>query len=116
MQLTLGQAVETGWREQADPFQGDLYGQALSDAAGRCYEKFGKHYAYNNINYAGLAEWCKQRRGYIQVCENVGASWLPLQAFSLVNTTRRRRFSAEAIVRVRQRPDSCSLFDRSKRE
>ena len=37
----------------------------------------GKLYETNDINYNNLANWCLNRNGFIIVCENYGAKWLP---------------------------------------
>jgi len=42
------------------------------------YKNGGQVYPANTgINYTELAEWCKNRRGQIIVCENMSANWLP---------------------------------------
>jgi 16S rRNA G966 N2-methylase RsmD len=41
------------------------------------YQRAGKHYSTNTIDYTTLAEWCRSRRGQVIVCENAGAAWLP---------------------------------------
>lgn len=41
----------------------------------------GKQYPYNQIDYSILAKWILARRGFIQVCENNGAEWLPFRNF-----------------------------------
>jgi hypothetical protein len=64
------------------------------------YQQAGYTYRCNHIDYPGLAKWCKQRRGYLQVCENTEANWLPFAPFSIVDSHRAhrlRRCSAEAI-------------------
>jgi hypothetical protein len=64
------------------------------------YRNSGKHYPVNGIDYTALAAWCKQRRGYVQVCESSEANWLPFQPFAIVNTGAchgGRGFSAESI-------------------
>lgn len=45
------------------------------------YQVQGKHYPFNKINFSELAEWCRTRTGFTQVCENGGADWLPFQHF-----------------------------------
>lgn len=41
----------------------------------------GEWYAISNkhIDYVSLAQWCKERKGQIIVCENTKANWLPFQ-------------------------------------
>lgn len=41
------------------------------------YQRGGKHYPMNNIDYKSLAKWSKERQGQVLVCENDGADWLP---------------------------------------
>lgn len=41
------------------------------------YMEKGKWYTYNRIDYKYLADWCKNRRGQVIVCENSTAGWLP---------------------------------------
>ena len=67
------------------------------------YQRAGYTYKYNHIDYSALAAWCKERRGYVQVCENTDANWLPFEPFSIVDSHRAhrlRRFSAEAIFEL----------------
>jgi hypothetical protein len=63
------------------------------------YSGTGHLYRFNGIEYPALAEWCRQRRGYVQVCEAEGATWLPFKPFLLGNgySHRGRGFSAEAL-------------------
>jgi len=57
----------------------------------------GRSYAYNNIDRGLLAQWCQNRWGWVQVCENDGATGLPFKPFSIVPTCRARGYSVEAI-------------------
>lgn len=50
------------------------------------YTGAGKQYKINDVNYNNLAEWSLCRNGYVQVCENGGAAWLPFKDFHAVNT------------------------------
>jgi len=43
------------------------------------YVRAGKNYTHNVIDHAALAQWCLQRKGYLQVCESFGAQWLPFE-------------------------------------
>jgi len=54
------------------------------------YKVTGKSYRFNNIDYKLLAEWCKTRKGFTQVCEAVGAGWLPFEPLGEVVTPRHR--------------------------
>jgi hypothetical protein len=57
----------------------------------------GRVYRYNGINRRELAKWYKRRRGFVQVCENDGATWLRFEPLSIVHTHRARGYTAEAI-------------------
>lgn len=62
----------------------------------------GRRYTYSNIDYTHLSEWCRSRIGTVDVCENVGATWLPFVPLCSVVSTRGRRhggISEEAIFR-----------------
>lgn len=49
------------------------------------YEKAGKRYRHNKIDYKVLGEWCQSREGQTIVCEQEPAQWL---AFTHLETTR----------------------------
>jgi hypothetical protein len=40
------------------------------------YSAPGSAYRYHDIDYPALAKWCKNRKGFVQVCEVAGADWL----------------------------------------
>lgn len=50
------------------------------------YKKAGKQYKVNDVDYPKLADWSWERKGFIQVCENNNADWLPFKKFHSVNT------------------------------
>lgn len=54
------------------------------------YETMGRNYPHGarDIDYSGLAAWCRTRRGNVIVCENVGASWLPFRPFTEIHGKR----------------------------
>jgi hypothetical protein len=58
-------------------------------------------YRFNTVDYDELAAWCLSRRGYIQVCEAGGATWLPFEVYAevAVHVDRQRR-SVEAVFEV----------------
>jgi hypothetical protein len=61
-----------------------------------------KGYAYRHnssqINYKKLADWCLRRRGFVQVCENLGADWLPFHPLvDLHSPSRVQPYSTEAL-------------------
>jgi len=45
------------------------------------YQFGGEHYieSTKNIDFNKLAEWCKNRKGQVIVCENTKADWLPFK-------------------------------------
>lgn len=45
------------------------------------YQHAGTRYFYGSqtIDYKGLGQWCRSRRGQVIVCENMGATWLPFE-------------------------------------
>lgn len=62
----------------------------------------GRAYPHSRVDYAHLAEWCRSRSGTVDVCENMGATWLPFGPLCKVVSSRGRRDghrSAEAIWR-----------------
>jgi hypothetical protein len=60
----------------------------------------GLAYRCHGINYRPLATWCKLRQGFVQVCEQDGAKWLPFKPFTIVQTNRARGFSAEVVYEM----------------
>lgn len=52
------------------------------------YQIAGKHYAYNEIDYRLLGEWCKTRDGQVIVCEAQGATWLDFAPFTKAAANR----------------------------
>jgi hypothetical protein len=64
------------------------------------YQRAGYAYRYNGIDRTALAQWCRSRQGFVQVCESIDADWLPFQAHSVIERhrrTQRGQFSAEAL-------------------
>lgn len=53
----------------------------------------GQRYPHSSrdIDFAGLADWVKSLPGAVDVCENVGADWLPFEPLFEVVSTRGRR-------------------------
>ena len=49
------------------------------------YQKAGKLYCRNDLDFKHLGKWCKSRRGQVIVCENEGADWLPFRALKRVH-------------------------------
>jgi site-specific DNA-adenine methylase len=54
----------------------------------------GRRYPFGDVEYAQLAEWCRALPGHVDVCENVGAAWLPFRPLHPVVTLRGRRSGA----------------------
>lgn len=59
------------------------------------YQKAGKYYANNKIDYQPLGEWCKERKGQVIVCENDGADWLDFK--ELVDLKGQKHLRKEVI-------------------
>ena len=58
----------------------------------------GRHYALgNDLDYAALGRWCRERRGQVIVCENEGAKWLPFRTFATFPSSINGRGSREVI-------------------
>lgn len=57
------------------------------------YKEAGKIYrcSSRDIDYHGLAAWCKSRQGQVMVCENEGAEWLPFAPFAEIMSTKGKR-------------------------
>lgn len=60
----------------------------------------GTTYRHNDIDRNSLAKWCKSRRGFAQVCENDGATWLRFEPLSIVHSHRARGYSVEAVYEI----------------
>jgi len=61
----------------------------------------GFYYKYHDVNYAGLARFCRWCPGQVIACENEGASWLPFEPLYGMKGTRKdgnsRKVSAECV-------------------
>ncbi len=62
----------------------------------------GRVYRYNGVNCRELAKWCKRRRGFVQVCENDGASWLRFEPLSIVHNPPSARLHGRGDLRDRE--------------
>ena len=69
----------------------------------------GQRYPHSEINYNALADWVRTRRGFIQVCENEGATWLPFSPLCEVVTTRGRRTGAVSREAIFERESDHAL-------
>ena len=61
--------------------------------------KPGRAYQHSDIDFQHLAEWCRSRKGAVDVCENVGADWLPFTPIYATANARRANRTAEAVWR-----------------
>ncbi len=59
------------------------------------YQKGGQYYYHNKIDYELLSKWCLERNGFVIVCENTGANWLPFKP--MVNMRGSSKCTTEAI-------------------
>jgi site-specific DNA-adenine methylase len=60
------------------------------------YQRQGRHYRYNKVDYGHLGEWCRSRSGQVIVCEQQGAEWLPFRDFRKIRGLKKIH-SREAI-------------------
>lgn len=56
----------------------------------------GRKYPHSDVSYPALASWCMTLPGSVDVCENVGATWLPFEPLYEVVTSRGRRSGARS--------------------
>ena len=61
--------------------------------------KPGRAYQHNAIDFAHLAEWCRERLGAVDVCENEGADWLDFQPLYSLKSQNAKRPSKEVVWR-----------------
>lgn len=54
----------------------------------------GRRYPNSSLSFSSLAAWCRGLPGEVDVCENVGADWLPFEPLYEVVTSRGRRSGA----------------------
>jgi len=62
------------------------------------YQRAGHKYKGKTpgpAEYAAIAEWCRNRPGFVQVCENDDATWLPFKPF--VSVRGMKKTSMEAL-------------------
>lgn len=62
----------------------------------------GSRYPHGAIDFERLGAWCRLLPGFVDVCENVGATWLPFEPLYEVVSSRGRRsgaYSREAVWR-----------------
>lgn len=63
------------------------------------YQRKGKYYRHNDINFDHLGRWCRNRNGQVIVCENEGADWLP---FQFLTSLRGQNQKSTEVVWVRE--------------
>lgn len=51
----------------------------------------GKHYPTQPDDFKKLGDWCRERKGQVMVCENVGATWLPFAPFLNIKANESKR-------------------------
>ena len=61
------------------------------------YENKGRHYACSSVDYDALGAACRQLRGQVIACEQVGARWLPFQHLVDAKANHATKRSAEAV-------------------
>lgn len=49
--------------------------------------KAGSYYKEQPSDFAALGEWCRTRRGFVMVCEQDGADWLPFNPLASFQST-----------------------------
>lgn len=75
------------------------------------YQNVTREYAYSDIDYPALSEFCLSRAGRVVVCENVGATWLPFTSFADTYNcqgNKRTKVSKEAIYELSFDPNPSS--------
>ena len=54
----------------------------------------GSRYPFSDVDFVGLADWCRNLPGAVDVCENSGAAWLEFEDLCEVVSSRGRRSGA----------------------
>ena len=70
--------------------------------------KPGRGYIHNKIDFDALADWCRSLPGAVDVCENLGAEWLPFEPLYDSRNAGNRNSSREVVWR--KDPATCPLF------
>lgn len=65
----------------------------------------GSRYPYSDVDFEALSDWCRGLPGAVDVCENVGADWLPFEKLCEVTTSRGRRSGVRSAEAVWRKPD-----------
>ena len=61
--------------------------------------KAGNEYEHRGIDYAHLAQWCRERTGAVDVCEQDGADWLDFEPLYLLHAQANGSPSREVVWR-----------------
>ena len=61
------------------------------------YKRSGSHYRFHDIDYVRLGGFCKSRIGQVQVCEQLGADWLPFEPFRAIKSLEGRNGSKQSV-------------------
>lgn len=56
------------------------------------YSQAGKRYKNNEIDYAKLGIWSKERKGQVIVCEQSGANWLDFSIFKKASNGSNKKY------------------------
>ena len=64
----------------------------------------GSRYPYSDVDFSALAKWCRGLPGAVDVCENVGADWMPFEPLCEVVSSRGRRTGAKSAEAVWRKP------------
>ncbi len=75
----------------------------------------GSRYPFSEINFTHLGQWCRALPGEVDVCENVGATWLPFEPLYEVVSTRGRRSGAYSQEAVWRKPNDFDTTDLRKK-
>ncbi len=52
------------------------------------YVDKGRYYRFRSVDYAALGAWCRDLPGFVIVCEQDGATWLPFEPLATIKSTR----------------------------
>jgi len=73
------------------------------------YQAAGKFYRHGSrdVDFTGLADFCKSRIGQVIVCENQGADWLPFCEFRDIKSSpgHRRSQVSKEVIWVKEKED-----------
>lgn len=64
------------------------------------YSVAGRAYPVRDVDYTVLAEWARNRQGFVQVCENEGATWLPFEKFHHINSYHHMTLNSVRVPKI----------------